>query len=84
VFRDLLDRADLGVFDDFFDLGGNSVAAAQLMSRLRAASGFDLPLRNLFERPTVAGLAEAIDGLAWVAKSKAPTSGAGRREEIEL
>jgi len=84
VFRDLLDRADFGVLDDFFDLGGNSVAAAQLMSRLRAASGCELPLRDLFERPTVAGLAEAIDGLAWAARSKAPTYGAGKREEIEL
>jgi amino acid adenylation domain-containing protein len=86
VFRDVLDRSDFGVFDSFFDLGGHSLMAARLMFRLRAVSGFDLPLRQLFERPTVAGLAEAVDGLSWLEKSKTPSRnrGAHRREDIEM
>ena len=84
VFRDVLERDSFGVFDNFFDLGGHSLMAARLMSRLQAASGFSLPLRNLFERPTVAGLAEVIDGLSWLENSKAPAGSAANREEIEL
>jgi len=86
VFCGVLNRMDFGVFDSFFDLGGHSLMAARLMVKLRAVAGVDLPLRMLFERPTIARLAEAVDGLSWLEKSKAPSrgSGAGGREEIEL
>jgi amino acid adenylation domain-containing protein len=87
MFRHVLARNDVGVFDNFFDLGGDSIMAARLMARLRAASGMDLPLRNLFERPTVAQLAEALDALSWLSKSQAPAGRASRtgiREQIEL
>jgi hypothetical protein len=43
----------------------------------------DLPLKSLFERPTVAGLAEAIDALSWSASAKAPI-GVENREEVEV
>ncbi len=48
--------------------------------------GVDLPLRNLFERPTVAMLAEAIDALGWVAGTGSTPrgNGAGNREEIAV
>jgi acyl carrier protein len=84
IFRSVLERSDFGVLDNFFDLGGHSLMAARLMHGLRAASGVDLPLRNLFEHSTVAALAEAIDGLQWLQKSKAPAGGTSNREEIEL
>jgi hypothetical protein len=81
VFRDLLQQPQCGVLENFFDLGGHSIAAVRLMSKLRAASGLDLPLRNLFERPTAAGLAEAIDALGWAQPSM---RGSDNREQIEL
>jgi amino acid adenylation domain-containing protein len=84
VFSDVLKRADFGVFENFFDLGGHSLMAARIMARLRAASSRDLPLRVLFERQTVSGLAEAIDALAWLASSKQAPAVAGNRMEIEL
>jgi amino acid adenylation domain-containing protein len=84
VFRRVLGRADFGVFDTFFDLGGNSLMAARLMLQLRAASGCDLPLRILFERQTVSALAEAIDGLTYLASSKQPPALEHNRLEIEL
>ncbi len=75
----------IGVNDDFFDLGGQSLVAIKAVSRIRDAFEVDLPLRNLFERPTVAGLAEVIDGLSWAAQARVPAAGdAADREEIEL
>jgi len=82
VFRDVLGRANFGVVDNFFDLGGHSLMAARLISTLRAASSAKLSLRDLFTRPTIAGLAEAIDALQWVQISNAPTDSTATREEV--
>jgi acyl carrier protein len=84
IWAELLKVENIGIDDDFFDLGGQSLLAIKSVSRIRDAFEVDLQLRNLFERPTLAGLAETIDGLIWVAKSKAPTRGAVDREEIEF
>jgi acyl-CoA synthetase (AMP-forming)/AMP-acid ligase II/acyl carrier protein len=57
----LLNVPDIGAEDNFFtELGGHSLLATQLMSRVRDQFHLDLPLRVLFENPTVAGLAAAI------------------------
>ncbi len=84
TFRNVLNRADFGVLDSFFDLGGHSLMAARLMFVLRGASGIDLPLRLLFEHPTAAMLAKAVEELSWLEKSRTPSSRAGGREEIEV
>jgi amino acid adenylation domain-containing protein len=83
VFRDVLARPDLTIADNFFDAGGHSLSAARLMSTLREASGFDLPLRSLFDRPTASGLAALLESLAFAGKNAAPVASTAW-EHIEL
>jgi amino acid adenylation domain-containing protein len=71
-----------GVRDNFFDTGGDSLKAAQIVTKLRSALNVDVGMRHLFEQPTIAGLAEIIDVLA-VADAGAAADGS-EREEVEI
>ncbi|WP_433606607.1 non-ribosomal peptide synthase/polyketide synthase [Prescottella agglutinans] len=64
VFADVLDAARVGLDDDFFDLGGNSLIATRVASRLGAALGARVPVRELFEASTVEALAARLTALS--------------------
>jgi len=87
IWEEFLKAPNIGIHDDFFDLGGQSLTAIRVVARIRDAFAIDLPLRNLFDQPTIAGLAGVIDGLTWIDRvdhSAASSHGSAAREEIEL
>ncbi|MFJ6198027.1 amino acid adenylation domain-containing protein [Micromonospora sp. NPDC092111] len=61
VWRQVLNLDRIGIHDNFFHLGGHSLLATRVAIRLRAAFGCDIGVRTLFERPTVARLAVAVE-----------------------
>jgi amino acid adenylation domain-containing protein len=61
IWQELLGIEKLGVNDNFFELGGHSILATQLMTRINDAFAVEIPLRQLFEQPTIAGLAGIIE-----------------------
>ncbi|WP_084518178.1 type I polyketide synthase [Microtetraspora niveoalba] len=78
VWSDGLGVPQVGIDDDFFALGGNSLIAVQLIASLRKAVGVKLPMRSLFESPTVAELAVVVERLRASADAgQAPAGGAG-------
>ena len=60
LWGDLLNLDNVGRDNNFFDLGGHSLLATQVISRVRSTFRVQLPLRSLFDSPTVAGLADEI------------------------
>lgn len=60
VWKEVLDVRSVSVTDDFFALGGNSLRAVRLVDLVRRRTGHRLPLRRVFERPTVRDMAAAI------------------------
>ncbi|MGX1546544.1 amino acid adenylation domain-containing protein [Streptomyces adustus] len=61
LWADVLGVPLIGRHDSFFDLGGHSLGATRVMARLRHSLGLELPLHTLFDHPTVAGLAGAVE-----------------------
>lgn len=65
IWRKLLGREQIGVEDNFFECGGHSLLATQLVSRVRDQFQIEMPLRSLFESPTIAEFAQQIEKTLW-------------------
>ncbi len=80
IWQSLLRVAPIGIHDSFFELGGHSLLAPQLLVHLRKAFGVDFPLSHLFEAPTIAELAEAIELL----RTQGVAALAAREQAVDL
>ncbi|MEO6089074.1 MAG: amino acid adenylation domain-containing protein [Umezawaea sp.] len=77
LWRSVLGVESIGRDTNFFDLGGHSLKATRLVSRIAGEFSVDVPLRLLFDNPTIAGLAVEVDRLA-PASAPAPVTAAAR------
>jgi acyl carrier protein len=83
IWQELLGIEQIGIHDNFFDLGGQSLLATRIMSRLREALDVELQLERLFETPTVAGLAQQIETVRWARKATAAAASVAPDESEE-
>jgi acyl carrier protein len=60
VWSDVLQLEQVGIYDNFFEIGGHSLRAIQLVARIQDILSVDVPLRHIFDYPTPASLAEAM------------------------
>ncbi len=81
IWAEVLGLERVGAADHFFDLGGHSLLATRVMARVRSVFGIEVPLRDLFEAPTLASLAVRIEAIRQAgAGSQAPPLGSIPRE----
>ncbi|MEM7028219.1 MAG: amino acid adenylation domain-containing protein [Chloroflexota bacterium] len=85
IWLDILGLEKIGIYDNFFILGGHSLLATRIVSAINQQLQISLPIRAIFESPTIASLAEQIATLRWLAESSdSQLNKSASREEFEL
>jgi acyl transferase domain-containing protein len=84
IWNEMMGIEQIGIDDSFFELGGHSLLATGVLARVRTIFGVVVPLRSIFEAPTVRQLADLVDTLLWAEQPALSDSDAGEREEVEL
>ncbi|HBY76806.1 MAG TPA: non-ribosomal peptide synthetase, partial [Cyanobacteria bacterium UBA11148] len=72
IWSSVLGIDRVGIHNNFFELGGHSLLGTQVMSRICQAFEVELPLRSLFESPTVAELGDRIETILWAKSTQIP------------
>ena len=87
IWAEILGK-QVGISDNFFELGGHSLLATQLVSRIRDRFGVQVPLRTLFETPTIIGMAQYIEAIRGANNDLKMAGGESfashNREEVEF
>ena len=86
MWADVLGLTRVGIHDNFFDLGGHSLLATQVVSRIRKLFGIELPLRDVFEGPTVAELSRNVEAAMRAGRGldEPPIERVSREQELPL
>ena len=82
VWEETLEKKPIGVHDNFFNIGGDSLLATQVVARMSAALEVELPLRRLFESPTIAQLAPVMAEMRKAGGWRKPAIGRVKREGV--
>lgn len=72
IWQRILKVERVGIHDDFFDLGGHSLVATRVASWIRDELEIDMPLKQLFDMPTVAQLSEYVENQIWLSGQEPP------------
>lgn len=85
IWSELLGVDMIGVQDSFFEIGGDSLIAIQLISKIREVFAIEQDFQSFFENPTIAAIAERVEALRWLADAQTmPTASSEQREQFEL
>ncbi|HSH67653.1 MAG TPA: phosphopantetheine-binding protein, partial [Bacteroidia bacterium] len=84
MWQEILEREKIGVKDNFFKIGGHSLKAALLVSQIRKAFDVTLNLTDLFNNPTVEGVANEIEKANWVNKEQVEMAESDEVEKISI
>ena len=83
IWQEMLGVGGMGIDDNFFELGGHSLLATGVLARIRSAFGISIPLRSIFEAPTVRTLSQLVAPMVWK-ESPETAADSEEREEFEL
>jgi amino acid adenylation domain-containing protein len=85
IWQNVMKREQIGVEDHFFDIGGHSLLAVQIVARVKEKYNVEFSMRRLFEVATIAGMASYVENAVWLKQSDSASADAGDDyEEIEI